>query len=48
VSPKQRAGRRLLADLMAGHGFEPFFMEWWHFTLKDEPFPDLYFDFPVR
>jgi len=22
--------------------------EWWHFTLKDEPFPDTYFDFPVR
>jgi zinc D-Ala-D-Ala dipeptidase len=22
--------------------------EWWHFTLRDEPFPDRYFDFPVR
>ncbi|MBQ6108562.1 MAG: hypothetical protein IJK97_10170 [Thermoguttaceae bacterium] len=21
--------------------------EWWHFTLKDEPYPDTYFDFPV-
>ena len=21
--------------------------EWWHYTLKDEPFPDTYFDFPV-
>ena len=48
VTAAQRTGRRLLADLMAGHGFEPFFMEWWHFTLKDEPFPDTYFDFPVK
>ena len=22
--------------------------EWWHFTLKDEPFPDTYVTFPVR
>lgn len=22
--------------------------EWWHFTLKDEPFPDTYFTFPVK
>ena len=21
--------------------------EWWHFTLKDEPYPDTYFTFPV-
>ena len=21
---------------------------WWHFTLKDEPFPDTYFTFPVK
>ncbi|MBR5902196.1 peptidase M15, partial [bacterium] len=22
--------------------------EWWHFTLRDEPYPDTYFDFPVK
>ena len=22
--------------------------EWWHFTLRDEPFPDTYFTFPVK
>ena len=22
--------------------------EWWHFTLKNEPFPDTYFTFPVK
>ena len=27
---------------------EPIDEEWWHFTLKDEPYPDTYFDFPVK
>ncbi|MCL8384390.1 M15 family metallopeptidase [Xanthobacter aminoxidans] len=44
----QRANRRLLAGLMAQNGFKPFDKEWWHFTLKDEPFPDTYFDFPIE
>lgn len=39
--------RRLLA-LMEGCGFEPFAYEWWHYSLKNEPFPDTYFDFPIR
>ena len=30
------------------HGFKPLDSEWWHFTLKDEPFPDTYFTFPVK
>lgn len=29
------------------NGFEPYEREWWHFTLKDEPYPDTYFEFPV-
>jgi len=48
VSPASRAHRMLLQVLMKKHGFEPYPQEWWHFTLKDEPFPDSYFDFPVR
>lgn len=48
VTPAQQANRRLLAGLMTRHGFVPFEMEWWHFTLKGEPFPDTYFDFPVK
>jgi len=28
-------------------GFSAYAYEWWHYTLKDEPFPDTYFDFPV-
>ncbi|WP_231710971.1 M15 family metallopeptidase [Xanthobacter dioxanivorans] len=48
VSAAQKANRRLLADLMARHGFKPFDKEWWHFTLKSEPYPDTYFDFPIE
>jgi len=35
-------------DAMQRHGFVPYAKEWWHFTLANEPFPDTYFDFPVR
>jgi D-alanyl-D-alanine dipeptidase len=48
VTDEQRANRTLLAEAMARAGFKPISTEWWHFTLADEPFPDTYFDFPVR
>ncbi|MCA1961272.1 MAG: hypothetical protein LDL33_10785 [Desulfomonile sp.] len=48
MSPAQRAHRLLLLVLMRKHGFEPYPKEWRHFTLKNEPFPNTYFDFPIR
>ena len=48
ISVEARANRTLLLDAMAAHGFENFPQEWWHFTLRDERYPDTYFDFPVR
>lgn len=39
--------RMILQELMVQAGFAPYDEEWWHFTLKDEPFPETYFDFPV-
>ena len=47
VTKKQYANRMLLQNAMIRGGFEPIDCEWWHFTLKDEPFPDTYFEFPV-
>ena len=29
-------------------GFKALDEEWWHFTLKDEPFTDTYFNYPVK
>ena len=48
VTPEQMANRMLLREAMLRHGFNPLAEEWWHFTLKDEPYPDTYFDFPIR
>ena len=48
VSSLHRAHRMLLQMLMSKHGFEPYPKEWWHFTLKNEPFPNTYFNFPVQ
>jgi zinc D-Ala-D-Ala dipeptidase len=39
--------RLLLKRTMEAAGFEPYDKEWWHFTLRDERYPDRYFDFPV-
>ena len=33
---------------MTRHGFRPLREEWWHFTLENEPYPETYFNFPVR
>lgn len=40
--------RHLLRNLMEAAGFTNYEQEWWHYTLNDEPFPDQYFDFPVK
>lgn len=32
---------------MLAAGFKPLETEWWHFTLRDEPYPETFFDFPV-
>lgn len=43
-----RANRLMLASVMKLHGFKPYPYEWWHFTLEEEPYPDTYFNFPVK
>ena len=48
ITRDQYANRMFLRGLMGRHGFEPIDSEWWHFMLKNEPYPDTYFTFPVR
>lgn len=48
IAAEQYANRMLLRGIMVAHGFKPIDEEWWHFTLENEPYPDTYFDFPVR
>ncbi|MER6626634.1 M15 family metallopeptidase [Streptomyces sp. NPDC000987] len=47
VQGAQRAHRMLLKNTLEGLGFVNLAEEWWHYTLKPEPYPDTYFDFPV-
>ncbi len=47
ITQEQYDNRMLLRRAMLRGGFEPIDSEWWHFTLRDEPYPDTYFDFPV-
>ena len=47
ITEEQYNNRMTLRNVMVRNGFEPIDCEWWHFTLKDEPFPDTYFEFPV-
>ncbi|HAM14935.1 MAG TPA: peptidase M15 [Eggerthellaceae bacterium] len=47
ITDEQYDNRMMLKDVMVRNGFEPIDCEWWHFTLKNEPFPNTYFDFPV-
>ena len=39
--------RQYLSSIMEACGFVPYDREWWHYTLRDEPYPDTYFDFPI-
>ena len=48
ITPEQFANRMILRRAMLSHGFKPLDTEWWHFTLKDEPFQNTYFTFPVK
>jgi zinc D-Ala-D-Ala dipeptidase len=48
VSVEAQRNRALFAQAMIRGGFRPYHKEWWHFTFGNEPFPDTYFDFPVR
>ena len=48
ITAEQFHNRMILREAMLRHGFKPLDSEWWHFTLKDEPFPDTYFTFPVK
>lgn len=48
LTAQQRANRLLLQTLMRDAGFTPLDTEWWHFTLANEPYPETWFDFPVK
>jgi zinc D-Ala-D-Ala dipeptidase len=48
VSAEAQANRKILATAMRRGGFYPYDREWWHFTLRGEPYRDSYFNFVVK
>lgn len=48
VTPLEHQNRERLRAAMSAGGFENYAGEWWHYTLRDEPYPDTYFDVVVR
>ena len=45
VGAEATRNRLLLKAIMEESGFEAYENEWWHYTLRNEPYPDTYFDF---
>jgi D-alanyl-D-alanine dipeptidase len=48
INRQQKNNRLLLKSLMEKHGFKNYDKEWWHYTLKNEPYPNTYFDFVIE
>lgn len=47
IGPAATRNRQRLRAVMEASGFRAYDCEWWHYTLRDEPHPDTYFDFPI-
>ena len=47
ITDDQYRNRSILRKVMLRNGFVHIDCEWWHFALKNEPYPDTYFEFPV-
>ena len=48
LTDEQKNNRKILRDAMIKAGFMGIDSEWWHFTLKAEPYKDTYFNFDVE
>ncbi|THV29512.1 D-Ala-D-Ala dipeptidase VanX [Glycomyces paridis] len=48
LGEEAEANRLALRSIMESCGFAGYPWEWWHYTLRDEPHPDTYFDFPIE
>lgn len=48
LAPQQQENRARLRKAMEIHGFRAYEAEWWHYTLINEPYPAVSFNFPVK
>jgi len=47
ITRVEQRNRHYLRSIMEDSGFAPYHCEWWHYSLKNEPYPNCYFDFPI-
>lgn len=47
ITQVEAKNRQYLCSIMEASGFVSYDCEWWHYTLKHEPYPNTYFDFPI-
>ncbi len=47
ITQVEATNRQYLRSIMEDCGFGAYECEWWHYTLKHEPYPGTYFDFPI-
>ncbi len=48
ITAVEARNRHHLRFIMEGCDFTSYECEWWHYSLTDEPYPNTYFDFPIR
>jgi D-alanyl-D-alanine dipeptidase len=48
IAPEAAGNRDILKEIMQASGFLAYDCEWWHYLLKNEPYPGRYFDFPIE
>ena len=48
LTKEQYNNRLFLNNIMSKYGFKGLNEEWWHYTLINEPFKDIYFDFDIK
>ena len=48
LTKEQKKNRQILRSAMLKAGFKGISSEWWHFTLKNEPYKNTYFNFDVE
>ncbi len=47
ITEAEATNRQHLRSIMESSDFSAYESEWWHYTLKEEPYPGTYFDFPL-
>ena len=48
LTRQQKKNRKILRNAMLNAGFRGANSEWWHYTLKNEPYKDTYFNFDIE